>query len=466
MPNCLGTLSSHCRSQKGRPMYNRQPTESNVATRRGLRAAVALVGFSSLVFVAPACGRKAEATGDPAAAKQEAELPKSANGIRPFRVDIPEAAVVDMRKRIVATRWPAKEIVSDQSHGVQLAKLQALAKYWGTDYDWRKGEKKLNEVPQFMTNIDGLEIHFAHVKSRHPNAMPLLMTHGWPGSILELIKVVGPLTNPTAHGGRAEDAFDLVMPSLPGYGFSAKPTSVGWGPERIGRAWHQLMQRLGYKRYVSQGGDWGAIVSEAMAAKPPPGLLGIHVNMPATVPPDIAKLLAKGEPAPAELTSEERRAFVALDAFNKKGSGYAQIMNTRPQTIAYGLADSPVALAAWFYDKFAAWTHSGGDPERVLTRDEILDDISLYWLTDTGSSSSELYLERYGVSPFNAVEISIPVAVTVFPGEIYRAPRTWGDRTFHKLIYWNEVDKGGHFAAWEQPDLFAKELRAAFRSLR
>jgi pimeloyl-ACP methyl ester carboxylesterase len=397
----------------------------------------------------------------------DTEPDTAAAAVRPFRINVPEAALVDLRRRVVATRWPDRETVADQSQGVQLSKIQELVRYWGTSYDWRKAEARLNALPQFVTTIDGIDIQFVHVRSRHPNAMPLIMTHGWPGSIFELLKVIGPLTDPTAFGGRAEDAFDLVLPSLPGYGFSGKPQGTGWGPDRIGRAWHELMGRLGYKRYVSQGGDWGAIVSHAMARQAPKGLLGIHVNMPATVPKDVAKILSNGEPAPSGLSTAEKAAFASLDAFYKKGSGYAGIMNTRPQTIGYGLADSPAGLAAFYYDKFAAWTYSGGEPERAVTPDEMLDNITLYWLTNTGTSSSQLYWEVWGISPFNAVDIpTIPVAVTVFPGEIYRAPRSWAERNYHKLIYWNEVEKGGHFASWEQPELFAAELRAAFRSLR
>ncbi len=387
------------------------------------------------------------------------------NGVRRFRIDIPEAALVDLRRRVVATRWPDRETVTDQSQGVRLAKLQELVHYWGTDYDWRKAEAKVNALPQFMTTIDGLDIHFIHVRSRHPNALPLILTHGWPGSIFEFMKVIGPLSDPTSHGARAEDAFHLVVPSLPGYGLSGKPTATGWDPDHIGRAWHELMGRLGYARYVSQGGDWGAIVSHAMARQPPPGLLGIHVNMPAVVPTDIAKILSNGDPMPAGLSSAEKAAFASLDAFYKKGAGYSAMMKTRPQTLCYGLADSPAGQAAWNYDKFAAWTHSGGEPERALTRDEMLDDITLYWLTNTSTSSSQLYWENKR-NVFTAVDISIPVAVTVFPGEIYRAPRSWGARNYHELIYWNEVDKGGHFAAWEQPEIFATEVRTALRSLR
>jgi pimeloyl-ACP methyl ester carboxylesterase len=387
------------------------------------------------------------------------------NAIRPFRIDIPEAALVDLRRRVVATRWPDRETVTDQSQGVRLAKIQALARYWGTEYDWRKAEAKLNAMPQFVTAIDGLDIQFAHIRSRHPNALPLIITHGWPGSVLELLKVVGPLTDPTAHGGRAEDAFHLVLPSMPGYGFSGKPQSTGWGPDRIARAWAVLMERLGYKRYVSQGGDWGSVVADAMARQAPAGLLGIHVNMPATVPPDVAKALNDGDPAPAGLSEKEKAAFEKLDTFYKKNCGYAAMMVTRPQTVGYGLSDSPVGLAAWMYDKFAQWTYSGGEPERSLTRDEMLDDITLYWLTNSAISSAQLYWEN-NANNFNAVDISIPAAVTVFPGEIYQAPRSWVERSYHKLIYFNEVDKGGHFAAWEEPVLFSAEMRAAFRSLR
>jgi pimeloyl-ACP methyl ester carboxylesterase len=368
--------------------------------------------------------------------------------IRPFTVHVPQAELDDLRRRLAATRWSDRETVTDRSQGVQLATLQALVRYWGTDYDWRQAEAKLNAWPQFMTTIDGVDIHFIHVRSRHPNALPLIMTHGWPGSVFELLKTVGPLTDPPAYGGRAEDAFDLVLPSMPGYGFSAQPTSTGWGPDRIARAWDVLMTRLGYTRYVSQGGDWGSVVADAMGRQAPAGLLGIHVNMPATVPPEIAKALSSGEPAPAGLSPEEKAAYEQMDALYKKGSGYALMMVTRPQTLGYSLADSPVGLAAWFYDKFADWTYSGGEPERSLTRDEMLDDITLYWLTNTGTSGARLYWEN-NANNFNAVDISLPAAITVFPGEIYQAPRSWAERCYHQLIYYNKVDKGGHFAAWE-----------------
>ncbi len=390
--------------------------------------------------------------------------------IHPFHVHFPEAQLIDMRKRIAATRWPDKETVTDQSQGVQLAKLKELVRYWGTSYDWRKVEAKLNALPMFVTKIDGIDIQFIWVKSKNKNALPLIITHGWPGSILEIVKAIGPLTNPTAYGGRAEDAFDVVIPSMPGYGFSGQPKNPGWNPDRIARAWDVLMKRLGYKRYVSQGGDWGSVVADAMGRQAPPGLLGIHVNMPATVPPDVAKALQDGDPAPAGLSAKEKAAFDSLNTFFTKNAAYGAMMSTRPQTLGYGLTDSPAGLAAWMYDKFAQWTYSGGDPEKSLTKDEMLDDITLYWLTNSAVSSARLYWENNN-NNFNAVsqkttDISIPVAVTVFPGEIYRAPRSWTERAYPKLIYFHEVNKGGHFAAWEQPQLFAEELRAAFRSLR
>ncbi len=385
--------------------------------------------------------------------------------IRPFRVEIPDEALTDLRNRVAATRWPDRETVTDQSQGVPLAKLQELVRYWGSDYDWRKAEATLNSLPQFKTEIDGLDIHFLHVRSPHPDALPLIMTHGWPGSVLELLKVVGPLTDPTAHGGRAEDAFHLVLPSMPGYGFSGKPRTSGWDPDHIARAWPELMARLGYQHYVSQGGDWGAVISDKMASQAPPGLIAIHINMPATVPQDVARALADGDPAPAGLTDAEKTAFDQLAKLYAKGSGYSAMMVTRPQTLGYGLADSPAGLAAWFYDKFADWTYTGGEPERELTKDEMLDDISLYWLTNTATSSAQLYWEN-NANNFNAVDISLPAAVTVFPGEIYRAPRSWAESSYHNLIYFHEADKGGHFAAWEQPGVFAQEVRAAFSPLR
>lgn len=394
------------------------------------------------------------------------------NVVRPFRVDVPEEQLVDLRRRIAETRWPDRETVDDQSQGIQLAKLQALLQYWHSDYDWRKVEAKVNALPQFMTTIDDVDIHFIHVRSRHPNALPLIMTHGWPGSVFELLTTVGPLTDPTAHGGRAEDAFDLVMPSMPGYGFSGKPAGPGWGPERIARAWAELMTRLGYTRYVAQGGDWGSPVSSAMARQAPAGLLGIHINLPAVVPPEVAAALAAGGPAPAALTAEERATFDQLSASTRAGNrAYAVVMGSRPQTIGYGLTDSPAGLAAWMlgHPGFAKWTYSSSDPEK--SPDEVLDGISLYWLTGSATSSGRLYWEYGGRSPILAgaemtSEISLPVAITVFPGEVYRAPQTWARRAYRNLVYFREVDRGGHFAAWEQPELFSAELRTAFRPLR
>jgi pimeloyl-ACP methyl ester carboxylesterase len=389
----------------------------------------------------------------------------TSDDIRPFRVNVPEEQLVDLRRRILATRWPDRETVNDRSQGVQLAKFQELVRYWGMDYDWRKAEAKLNALPQFMTEIDGLDIHFIHVRSKHPNALPVIITHGWPGSVIEQLKIIGPLTEPTAHGGKAEDAFDVVIPSMPGYGFSGKPTGTGWDPDHIARAWAELMKRLGYTRYVAQGGDWGAPVSNAMARQAPAGLLGIHVNLPAAVPPEVAAVLAAGGPAPAGLSEKERAAFDALDTFFKKYRAYAAMMATRPQTIGYALTDSPAGLAAWIYD------YNNGEPERLLAKDDVLDDITLYWLTNSATSSARLYWESGGRSPTLAAaqktaEISLPVAITVFPEEIYRAPETWARRAYRNLIYFHEVDKGGHFAAWEQPELFSAELRAAFKSLR
>ncbi len=385
--------------------------------------------------------------------------------IRPFTVNVPEAALDDLRNRIKATRWPAKETVADQSQGVQLAKLQELVRYWGTEYDWRKVEARLNALPMFVTEIDGLDIQFIHVRSKYPNALPLIITHGWPGSILELLKVIEPLTDPTAHGGTAEDAFDLVIPSMPGYGFSQQPTETGWNADRIGLAWDILMGRLGYKHYVAQGGDWGSVVCDKMARQGHAGLLGIHVNMPATVPADAARAMSSGDPAPAGLSAEEKAAYDQLNAFFAKNGAYGAMMSTRPQTVGYGLSDSPAGLAAWMFDKFNQWTYSGGDAERSLTKDEMLDDITLYWLTNSAISSAQLYWEN-NANNFNAVDISIPAAVTIFPGEIYRAPRSWTEQSYHNLIYFNVVDKGGHFASWEEPQLFSVEIRKAFKSLR
>jgi pimeloyl-ACP methyl ester carboxylesterase len=396
--------------------------------------------------------------------------------IRPLRIHVPEAQLADLRRRIKATRWPDRETVADDSQGVPLAMIQELARHWSTDYDWRKCEAKLNSLPNFVTDIDGVDIHFIHVRSKHENAMPLIVTHGWPGSVIEQLKIIDPLTNPTAHGGSASDAFHLVVPSLPGYGFSAKPTTTGWGLERTARAWVTLMKRLGYEKFASQGGDLGGILSNVMAKQAPPELLGIHTNFPATVPPDIAKALLAGDPPPANLTDDERHAYEQLRALSKRRA-YALEQGTRPQTLT-GLADSPVALASWLLDHpdgygqpAAALTsavfgrtvngYSAGD----VTRDDVLDNITLYWLTNTGVSAARIYWE----SQFNfyaAANASTPAAVSAFPGENYQAPRSWSERAYHNLIYYNRPDKGGHFAAWEQPQLFAQEVRAGLRPLR
>src|SRR5215813_6772471 len=396
-----------------------------------------------------------------------------ATDIRPFHVDIPEEKLTDLRRRIAATRWPARELVKDRSQGVQLATIQELARYWATDYDCRRCEAQLNALPQFMTEIDGLDIHFIHVKSRHEDALPLIVNHGWPGSVIEQLKIIDPLTAPTAHGASAADAFHVVIPSMPGYGFSGKPATTGWGPERMGRAWAELMTRLGYTRYVAQGGDWGAFVVDQMGLQAPAGLQAIHTNLPATVPADGDKASLAGEPPPAGLSAEERRAYGQLIRTYGQVE-YARMMAARPQTL-YGIADSPVGLAAWLLDH----NDADGQPAAAvtsaldrttsatgeLTREEILDNITLYWLTITGVSASRLYWEYKG-GFFNAKGVSIPVAVSVFPGEQYQAPRSWTERAYPRLIYYNEVDRGGHFAAWEQPHLFSAELRAAFRSLR
>jgi pimeloyl-ACP methyl ester carboxylesterase len=399
---------------------------------------------------------------------------ESASEIRPFHVEIPEDELADLRRRILATRWPERETVADQSQGVQLAITQELARYWATDYDWRKVEAKLHALPQFITEIDGLDIHFIHVRSKHEDALPLIVTHGWPGSIIEQLKIIAPLTDPTAHGGSAQDAFDVVIPSMPGYGFSGKLTSTGWGPERMGRAWAELMKRLGYTRYVAQGGDWGAFVVDQMGLQAPEGLLAIHTNYPGSVPADVYTALVAGDPPPSGLSAEERRAYEQLDRTFKQKVAYAKYMAARPQTL-YGIADSPVGLAAWLLDH----DDGGGQPAAAvvsalsrttsatgeLTREEILDNITLYWLTNTGVSASRLYWEYKG-GFWNTKGVSIAVAASVFPNEAYQAPRSWTERAYPNLIYFNGVDRGGHFAAWEQPQLFSEEVRAALRSLR
>jgi len=390
-----------------------------------------------------------------------------ATEIRPFHVDIPEEELAELRRRIAATRWPSKELVEDRSQGVQLATLRELARYWETDYDWRKAEAKLNALPQFTTEIDGVEIHFIHVRSRHENALPLIMTHGWPGSVVELLEAVGPLTDPTAHGGHAEDAFDLVLPSLPGYAFSGEPTELGWDVGRTGQAWAELMRRLGYTRYVAQGGDVGAGVTDAMGRQAPEGLIGIHTNLLVT---------ALGGPQPTD-TDEERAAADAITTFRTTGSGYFLEQATRPQTIGYALLDSPVALAAWMLDHdtdsyYKISRAFGGHPVGNLTPDHVLDNITLYWLTGTGASAARSYWESYGAAAVATAagqappEVSLPVGFTTFPGEIWRTPRSWVEKSYPNVVYFNEVDRGGHFAAWEEPELFSTEVRAAFRSLR
>ena len=390
------------------------------------------------------------------------------SAIRPFHVNMPEQAITDLRRRLAATRWPDRETVTDQSQGVQLATLKQLVHHWSTDYDWRKVEARLNAVPQFMTEIDGVDIHFIHVRSKHDNALPLIVTHGWPGSIIEQMKIIDPLTNPTAHGGTAADAFHLVIPSIPGYGFSGKPTTTGWDPQRIARTWVVLMKRLGYTRFVAQGGDWGDAITEQMALLGAPELIGIHTNMPATVPADVSKALALGQPAPSGLSAEEQHAYEQLDFFYKHGLGYAQEMAGRPQTL-YGLVDSPAGLAAWILDhdarSLALMSRVFEGRSEGLTKDDVLDNISLYWFTNTAISSARLYWENK-LAFFDVKNVTIPVAVSAFPDELYTAPRSWAERAFPKLIHYNKLDKGGHFAAWEQPALFVSEMRASFKPLR
>lgn len=403
-------------------------------------------------------------------------LPRStvpaSDAVRPFRVAVPEAALVDLRRRLQATRWPDRETVTDRSQGAPLGELQELVRYWGDGYDWRKAEATLNALPQFMTTIDGVDIHFIHVRSGRPNALPVLIVHGWPGSVFEQIKLIGPLTDPTRYGGRAEDAFDVVIPSLPGFGFSARPTEAGWGLERIGEALGVLMTRLGYDRYVAQGGDWGAGIVQAMGRQAPAGLLGIHTNLPATIPDDIGPALG-GAPLPAGVSAQERAVVDALKTFGQGGGlAYVRMMNARPQAVGYGLTDSPAGLAGWMlvHPGFEHWSY-GKDPAQSPSRDDVLDNFTLYWLTNSAASSARIYWEQRGSDLISAGaqqtgKIAVPVAITVFPEEVYRAPETWARRAFRNLTYYHEADRGGHFAAWEHPELFAAELRAAFHPLR
>jgi pimeloyl-ACP methyl ester carboxylesterase len=415
-------------------------------------------------------------TGDRETAKplpvRQSATSAQGDAIRPFKVQVPDAALMDLKRRVNATRWPDKETVADRSQGAQLANLQELLRYWGTSYDWRRVESRLNSYPNFITNIDGVDIQFIQVKSKEKNALPLIITHGWPGSVIEQLKIIDPLTNPTAHGGAATDAFDVVIPSIPGYGFSGKPSDGGWDPARVARAWAVLMKRLGYTRYVAQGGDWGSVISDELARQAPPGLLGIHINLAQAIPPDVEAGLATGM-VPAGASEEERAIFNVLAAGRATGSSaYFAMMTARPQTLGYGQADSPAGLASWIlvHPGFGAWKF-GNDPAQTLTKDDVLDNITLYWLTNTAASSGRLYWENKGKNALSSAawktnEITLPVATTVFGEDAYRPPESWARRAFPKLIYYNKVSKGGHFAAWEQPELFASELRAAFRSLR
>src|SRR6202521_1167992 len=436
---------------------------SSLPTRRSVLAGSAAAGAISLLPMQLA------AEGGPPPPKQGVSQMGTKDEIRPFSFHAPEAELAELRRRINATKWPDQEQVTDDSQGVRLATAQKLARYWATEYDWRKVEARLNALPNFITNIDGLDIHFLHVHSKHENALPLIVTHGWPGSIIEQMKIIDPLTNPTAHGGSASDAFHLVIPSMPGYGYSGKPTTTGWDPAHITRAWTVLMKRLGYTKFVAQGGDWGAIITELMGAQAPPELLGIHTNMPNVIPVDIDKAAFSGALAPARLSADEKVAYERLSFVYAKGIGYGFQMGLRPQTL-YGIADSPVGLAAYFLDHDArsyeliARVFNG--QSEGLTRDDILDNITITWLTNTALSGGRLYWENKGASFFAVKGVVVPTAVSVFPDELYPAPRSWAERAYPKLIHYNKVDKGGHFAAWEQPRLFSEEVRAGFRSLR
>ncbi|MEM5430270.1 epoxide hydrolase family protein [Cupriavidus oxalaticus] len=451
-------------------MHPDKPAVPPLSRRRFIASATALIASPSVFALSDVPermqppGPEANVSGDASALRQGSDDAR----IRPFSVRVSEARLVDLRRRIAATRWPSRELVTDASQGVQLATMRELARTWQADYSWRKLESRLNALPQFMTTIDGVEIHFIHVRSRHQNALPVIVTHGWPGSIVEQLKIIDPLTNPTAHGGNANDAFDVVIPSLPGHGFSGKPTTLGWDPVRIARAWIVLMKRLGYTRFAAQGGDWGNAVTEQMALLAPAELAGIHTNMPATIPDDIAKALQSGGQAPAGLSADEKYAYEQLDFFYKHGLAYAQEMRNRPQTL-YGIEDSPIGLAAWMLDhdarSYALISRVFADQAEGLTRTDILDNITLYWLTNTAVSSARLYWESK-LAFFAPKGVAIPVAVSAFPDEIYTAPRSWTERAYPRLVHYSRLEKGGHFAAWEQPEIFASELRAGFRSLR
>ncbi len=455
---------------------------STTRRKRVRNLAIAIIAFAlclGLILSTPAQSysskaiKKRQPMNQTSVTQTSKEQALNKEAIRPFRANIPAPAIADLRNRLAATRWPDSETVADASQGAQLAKLQELVRYWGTDYDWRKGEAKLNAFPQFKTKIDGVDIHFIHVRSKHPNAMPMIITHGWPGSVFEQMKLIGPLTDPTQYGGRAEDAFDVVIPSLPGFGFSDRPTEAGWNLERIGRAWSVLMQRLGYTRYVAQGGDWGAGVVEAMGRQAPAGLLGIHTNLPAVITPEVGAALSGDKSALAVMSEKERLAVKDLGTYvGNGGLSYLVMMGARPQAVGYGLTDSPAGLAGWMlvHSGFTKWSY-GKDPKQSPTRDDVLDNFSLYWLTNTAGSSARIYWENRDQNLTSSIsqktaEIKVPVAITVFPDEVVRAQEAWARKAFPTLSYFNEVDRGGHFAMWEYPELFAGELRAAFKSLR
>jgi pimeloyl-ACP methyl ester carboxylesterase len=452
--------------------------EPDDKSRRGFLKASSMMGLA--VAISPAAigeafvdskskgNLKGETMTESGATKRATEQTSHNTAIRPFHISFPASEITEMRRRVNATRWPEKETVTDAAQGVQLATIQKLARYWGTEHDWSKCEAKLKALPNFVTNIDGLDIHFIHVKSKHPNALPVIITHGWPGSVIEQLKIIDPLTNPTAHGGTASDAFDVVIPSLPGYGFSGKPATNGWDPQRVAKAWGVLMTRLGYAKYVAQGGDWGNSITEQMALQTPPGLMGIHTNMPATVPVDIDKLAFSAAPTPTGLSADEKYAYDRLTIFYQHGLGYAQEMAGRPQTL-YGIADSPVGLAAWIIDhdwlSYALIARVFDGVSEGLTREDIVDNITLYWLTNTAVSSARLYWESK-LPFFTPKGVTLPAAISAYPDELYMAPKSWTEKAYPKLIYYNRLPKGGHFAAWEQPKSFTEEMRASFKSLR